>query len=120
MYYVCIEEGQVISVLNYEPTVPDSISVATITDDEYQQINDETHCFNPQTLRVEPTSNEVLENKVILEENAQHRDFLESTDWKILRHIRQQALGLETSLSEDEYLDLEQRRQAAAERIKNV
>lgn len=32
--------------------------------------------------------------------------FLKDTDWKILRHKEQQELGVETSLSEEEYLDL--------------
>lgn len=32
--------------------------------------------------------------------------FLKETDWKILRHKEQQELGVETSLSEEEYLDL--------------
>lgn len=32
--------------------------------------------------------------------------FLKETDWKILRHKEQQELGVEASLSEEEYLDL--------------
>ena len=44
-------------------------------------------------------------------------EFLNSTDWKILRHIRQKALNITTSLSDVEYLQLEQQRQAAAARI---
>jgi len=49
--------------------------------------------------------------------NAVEREFLNSTDWKILRHLRQQALDLTTSLTEEQYLELEQQRQAAAARI---
>ena len=44
-------------------------------------------------------------------------DFLNSTDWKIMRHIREQALGLETSLTDKEYLELENKRQEAAKSI---
>lgn len=33
-------------------------------------------------------------------------EFLKDTDWKILRHKEQQELGVETSLSEEEYLEL--------------
>ena len=37
--------------------------------------------------------------------------FLNSTDWKIIRHKEQQDLGIETSLSQDEYLNLIKERQ---------
>lgn len=33
-------------------------------------------------------------------------EFLKDTDWKILRHKEQQELGIETSLSEEEYINL--------------
>jgi hypothetical protein len=47
--------------------------------------------------------------------NQQALTFLASTDWKVLRHIRQKALGETTSLTEEEYLALElQRSQVAA------
>lgn len=37
--------------------------------------------------------------------------FLKDTDWKILRHKEQQELGIKTSLSEEEYIDLIAKRQ---------
>lgn len=40
-------------------------------------------------------------------------EFLDSTDWKVLRHQDQLNLGIETSLSEDEYLELLEKRQEA-------
>ncbi len=49
--------------------------------------------------------------------NADSMAFLASTDFKVLRHIRQKALGQELSLSEEEYLALEQQRSDAAARI---
>jgi predicted nucleotidyltransferase len=49
--------------------------------------------------------------------NGLEREFLNSTDWKILRHIRQKALNITTSLSDEEYIQLEQQREAAAARI---
>jgi hypothetical protein len=42
---------------------------------------------------------------------------LAETDYKVLRHLRQKALGQELSLSEEEYLALEQERSDAAARI---
>lgn len=39
------------------------------------------------------------------------QEFLNDTDWKVLRHREQTELGLETSLSQEEYLDLITERQ---------
>jgi hypothetical protein len=49
--------------------------------------------------------------------NAEAQAFLDSTDFKVMRHIRQKALGQELSLSEEEYLALEQQRSDAAASI---
>lgn len=46
--------------------------------------------------------------------NNEVRAFLAETDWKVLRHIRQKALGQETTLTEEEYLALEAEREAKA------
>jgi len=49
--------------------------------------------------------------------NAEALAFLAATDFKVLRHIRQKALGQQLSLSEEEYLALEQQRSDAAASI---
>lgn len=49
--------------------------------------------------------------------NSEALAFLDTTDFKVLRHIRQKALGQELSLSEEEYLILEQQRSDAAAKI---
>lgn len=51
------------------------------------------------------------------EVNAQALKFLAESDFKVLRHIRQKALGQELSLSDEDYLALEQERADAAARI---
>jgi hypothetical protein len=43
--------------------------------------------------------------------------YLESTDWKVLRHIRQKALGITTSMSDEEYLEFELARVEAANKV---
>jgi hypothetical protein len=43
--------------------------------------------------------------------------YLESTDWKVLRHIRQKALGITTSMSDEEYLEFELSRVEAANKV---
>lgn len=43
--------------------------------------------------------------------------FLAETDYKVLRHIRQKALGQQLTLTEEEYLNLEQQRSDAANKV---
>ncbi len=117
MYHVCIENNQVTGILNYEPEVPGSVSIVQITDDQYNNLLNNTHYFNVSSRSVVPVSAEIASQKTIDLANAKERDFLSTTDWKILRHIRQKALGVPTSLSDAEYLQLEQDRNAAAARI---
>jgi hypothetical protein len=117
MHYVCIEDNVIISILNYEPSVPESVTVVTITDEDHAQIENQTHFFDVETQTVKPVADEIFAQKEQDKLNAVEREFLNSTDWKILRHLRQKSLDLTTSLTEEQYLDLEQQRQAAAARI---
>lgn len=117
MHYVCIENDYVSSILNYEPNVPSTISVVTISDTEYNQIKEQTHRFDVPTRKVVPVDSGVLAAKEQEKLNAVEREFLNSTDWKVMRHLRQKALGLPTTLTDAEYLELETQRNAAASRI---
>jgi hypothetical protein len=117
MHYVCIENEVVVGIQSYEPTVPSSITVITITDQQHKQIMDQTHKFDVITKAVIPIDSAILARKEQDKLNAAEREFLNSTDWKVLRHMRQKLLGVPTSLTEQQYLELEQQRQAAAARI---
>lgn len=117
MHYVCIEDNKVVGVLQYRPNVPGSITVTEITDDQAFQLSNGTHVFNVISKNVEPVASSVVSQRTQDQANALEREFLNSTDWKVLRHIRQKALGAPTSLTDEEYLEIEQQRQAAAARI---
>lgn len=117
MYYVCIEDKKVISILNYEPVVPETVSVVEIPNSSAEKISNQTHYFNTENNRVEPVPGEFLDKKAQEIENSLHREFLNSTDWKVLRHIREKALEIDTTLSEDDYKALEQQRADAASKI---
>jgi hypothetical protein len=117
--FVCIENNEVVSILPYEPSVPDSIEIVEITSEEHQLIKDQTHYFDLVTRTVISLPSADLEKKAAETHNIPILEFLSSTDWKVLRHIRQTALGIATSLSEDEYLELENQRQNAANSIIN-
>lgn len=49
--------------------------------------------------------------------NAAALKFLNETDYKILRHLRQQNLGIATTLTAEEFMQLERERQMAADSI---
>jgi len=117
MYYVCIENNLVIGIQNYEPSVPSSVTVVTITDEQNKQILDQTHRFDVSTKTVVPVDSAIISQREQEKLNAVEREFLNSTDWKVLRHMRQKALGITTTLTEQQYIELEQQRQAAAARI---
>jgi len=117
MHYVCIENNLVISILSYQPNVPSSVTVVEITDAQAAQIADQTHYFDLPSKTVTAVAAGITAQRATDAANGQQREFLNSTDWKVLRHIRQKALNIPTSLSDAEYLQLEQQRQEAAARI---
>ena len=117
MHYVCVESNRVTGVLDYEPNVPDTITVVQITQQQREDIESGTHYFDVDSLSVQPHQAEVLEQRAQQDANREHENYLRSTDWQVLRHIRQKALGMPTSLSEAEYLELEAERQRRADAI---
>jgi len=117
MHYVCIENNKIVSVLNYSPSVPDTIQVVEISDNDYKGIVNQTHYFDIDDRKIKAISIEASNKKEIEQSNAIEREFLNKTDWMILRHLRQKFLGVTTSLSEQDFTDLEQKRHEAAGRI---
>lgn len=117
MHYVCIENNKIVSILNYAPGVPSTVRIVEITDDQANNILNQTHYFDMLSDTVKEVAKETLDKKEIEIKNGIEREYLNSTDWMILRHIRQTALGITTSLTNEQYLELEQQRDAAAARI---
>lgn len=118
MHYVCIENNKVIGIQGYEPAVPSTVTVVEITDEQNQQILEQTHVFDVVSRKVVTVDISILSQKEQEKANAIEREFLNSTDWQVMRHIRQKALGVPTSLTEAEYLALEKNRADAAARIR--
>lgn len=115
--YICIENEQVISTLDYEPNVPDTVTVVKILDSEFSKIKDRTHYFDVKSMSVIDLDTDMIRIVNSQEERSANLQFLQSTDWKVLRHIRQLALGVPTTLTNDEYLALESERNIAATKI---
>lgn len=53
----------------------------------------------------------------ILENNKAARNYLTDTDWLVIRHRDQLDLNLETSLNNDQYIDLLNKRQEARKQV---
>jgi hypothetical protein len=119
MTYVCIENNKVVSVLNYEPHVPSTVQVVKITQDQAKQLDDGTYYFDVLDSTVKAMPDHVLRTQEQTAQNAQAKSFLQGTDWQVLRHLRQQHLGIPCSLSDSEYIKLEMERQKAADSIKS-
>ena len=93
-----------------------------ITSEAHQEfLNNQSKVkINPETLQVEELPPPTQEELAIINQqniNAEASNFLSSTDWKVIRHLGQKALNITTSLTEQEYLALEQQRQEARQRI---
>jgi hypothetical protein len=125
MYYVIIENGEISSVLPYEPNVPETHTVIEISDAEHESIiTAKTHYFDLADNTVKSYSQTHLDSEAAKEAqriaNAEKRYFLENSDWKVLRHIREKTLGQQSTLSDEEYIQLEQDRADAAAAIVEI
>ena len=117
MHYVCIEDNLITTILNYVPAAPESVRVVKISDEDNAKILAMTHCFDVKTNKIVPVSPAQSAAFNAASESDKYLAFLDKTDWKILRHMREIALGVSTSLSEDEYVALEKKRDKAAKMV---
>lgn len=63
---------------------------------------------------------EKTEQQKQIEENNIHKRFLRNTDWKVIRHRDQLELGMETSMTDEEYMTLLLERQMARDAVVNI
>lgn len=122
-YYIVYDSNRdSVSVINYEPNVPSDIKIIEISETEKFGMDQGIYYFDKTNQTVIKKALTEIQSegltKKTQQENAQHQDFLNSTDWKVLRHIREIALNQSTTLSQEEYIDLEKERSEAAKSIK--
>jgi hypothetical protein len=115
MYYVCIEDNQVTSIVDYEPNVPDTVSIETITNAKFKSIADGKSYYDAIKREVVKVATSIIKSE---EKSKKALEFLNDTDWKVLRHIRETGLGIEPSLSAAEYIKLEKERQKQSKLVK--
>ena len=115
-YYACIDKGNFLCAINYEPNVSGDMVAYEITEEDYTNLTEYgfDYYFDQEEKAAKKKDEAViLRKKEILE----HVLFLKNSDWKVLRHLREKALGLETSMTEEEYLSLEKERHERAKSI---
>jgi hypothetical protein len=115
MYYVCIEDNQVTSIVDYEPSVPSSIIVETITKAKYNILSEEKGYYDVDKRDVVKYPSRSIKDQ---EKSKKALKYLQSTDWKVLRHIRETQLEIQTTLSTKEYITLEKNRQKQSKLVK--
>jgi hypothetical protein len=94
--------------------------VVTISDVDGNNLSAGTHIFDISSSSVVEKPAEAVAQENTETANGTEREYLNTTDWKVLRHIRQQHLGIATSLTDAEYTQLETDREAAAQRIVDI
>ena len=117
MFYACVEDGTLISVMSYPPTVPSTVRVIPITDQDHELLTQGDHYFDTVSGQVLARPDQHRQEVIQQETQRRDRAFLRDTDWKVLRHLRERALGIETSLTHEQYLALEQQRHTRAKNL---
>lgn len=117
IHYVLVEDGRVISTIDYKPNAPDTVSVYPIPKEDYDAIVGQTHFFDPVSEKVTPVDISVTNRRLAIAARDNGKGYLQETDWIVMRHIREIALSLPTTLTHDEYIALETKRHTVAKAL---
>ena len=105
-YCVCIEGDTVSGVFDYKPKVTkkSGIIVHEITEESFNQLQSGSYYFDIKTKELLPIKDTSIEKQ-------KYKNFLNDSDWLVLRHLREKFLDIPTTLSDSEFRALEQKRQ---------
>ena len=123
-YLLINENAQLIGVYNYKPNVSaDNIKILSYSGN----IPPERILY--QNGKIEDINNFIFVNgkyvkrtktiENIFNTNKTAKKYLSDTDWLVVRHRDQLDLKQKTSLTENQYLDLLEKRQEAREKVIN-
>lgn len=115
--YVLVEDSRVIGIIDYKPNTPDSVTVYPIPKEDHDSIMGQTHFFDPVTGKVTPVAPAFTNRRLAIAARDDGKAYLQETDWIVMRHIREIALGFPTTLSNDEYIALETKRHTVAKAL---
>jgi hypothetical protein len=122
MNYLLIENGTLVGVCDYEPNIgTDNIQIikysGNIPKERILYLNGKIVDSNNF---VYINGKYVKNTKMVsdlLEKNKSARNYLTDTDWLVIRHRDQLDLKLETSLNNEQYIDLLNKRQEARKQV---
>ena len=122
MNYLLIENDKCVGVCDYEPNVGnDNIQVITYSGNIPQErliyVDGKVADMNNYTFINGKYVKKTKAIEKLLNTNDEAKHYLNDTDWLVIRHRDQLALGQTTSLTNEQYLDLLTKRQAARERV---
>ena len=124
MNYLLIENNELVGVCDYEPNIgTDNIQVLTYSGNIPQErilyidgkiVDSENYILiNNKYVKKTKAITELVNT------NNESKKYLNETDWLVIRHRDQLDLKQETSLTQEQYLDLLAKRQAAREKVVN-
>ena len=122
MNYLLIENNQLVCVCDYKPNISDdNIQIieyaGSIPAERILYIDGQIADSNDYVI----LNGKYVKNTAAVAElvntNREAKKYLNNTDWIVLRHRDQVDSGLETSLTQEQYIDLLNKRQAARERV---
>lgn len=122
MNYLLIENGNLVGVCDYIPnTGDDDIQVleysGDIPSERILYLNGKILDSNDYVY----VNGKYIKNTKavaeLLEKNETAKNYLDTTDWLVIRHRDQTDLNIETSLSDAQYLDLLNKRQEARKQV---
>jgi len=94
--------------INELGTSPDE-TMTDLIPGEFDKWNPETNGWTEDPILVSNAQQERI--------NKEARKFLDGTDWKMIRHRDQLALGIQASLTNEEYIELLNQRQEARNKV---
>ncbi|MBP3847424.1 hypothetical protein J6I39_06710 [bacterium] len=122
MNYLLIENEKLVGVCDYEPNIgDDDIQVITYSGNIPKErilyidgkiVDSENYVFiNNKYVKKTKAITDLINT------NSDSKRYLNDTDWLVIRHRDQLDLKQQTSLTQEQYLDLLIKRQAAREKV---
>lgn len=122
MNYLLIENNELVGVCDYEPNIgDDDINVVTYSGNIPQErilylngkiVDKDNYVFiNNKYVKKTKAITDLVNT------NHESKKYLNDTDWLVIRHRDQLDLKQQTSLTQEQYLDLLAKRQAAREKV---
>ena len=122
--YLLIKNETLLSVCNYEPNIDsDDIRIVKYSGKiPFDRIIYIDGKIRDKDNYIDINGKYILKTKTLetqLNNNQTSRQYLKNSDWLVIRHRDQLALGIKTTLSDEEYLNILKKRQLKRERVVN-